>query len=81
MPAFGRDGLQVISTDAFVDKKEEDEYYIAYGDVSQIWKRQMKSSGRMVCGSRYLHILLHSDLLLDVGCNQGIQDDGACRRR
>ncbi|KAF7974158.1 hypothetical protein HWV62_13273 [Athelia sp. TMB] len=42
------DGLRVISNNAFVDKKEEDEYYIAYGDVSQIWKRQMKSTGQMV---------------------------------
>ncbi|KAF7968472.1 hypothetical protein HWV62_30489 [Athelia sp. TMB] len=42
-----RDELRVISNNAFVDKKGEDEYYIAYGDVSQIWKRQMKSTGQM----------------------------------
>lgn len=47
----GHDGLRVLSNDAFIDKQEEDEYYIAYGDVSQIWKRQMKSTSQMVCTS------------------------------
>ncbi|KAF7974160.1 hypothetical protein HWV62_13277 [Athelia sp. TMB] len=49
VPAYvGHDTLRVLSNEEFVNKKGEDEYYIAYGDVSQIWKRQMKSTGRMV---------------------------------
>ncbi|KAF7967351.1 hypothetical protein HWV62_34655 [Athelia sp. TMB] len=37
-----------MSKGAFVQPKEEDEYYFAYGDVSQLWKRQTKSTGRIV---------------------------------
>ena len=76
--SVGQDGLRVISNDAFVDNKEEDEYYFAYGDVSQIWKRQIKPTGRMVCSSRCLHLVLNFDRFLDIGRNQGIQDDGTC---
>lgn len=72
------DELRVISNNAFVDKKGEDEYYIAYGDVSQIWKRQMKSTGQMVCISRCLHLALNSNLVMDSGRNQGIQDNSTC---
>ncbi|KAF7976886.1 hypothetical protein HWV62_5429 [Athelia sp. TMB] len=42
------DRVPVLSADKFVSPKEEDEYYFAYGDVSQIWKRQVKSTGLLV---------------------------------
>ncbi|KZP27873.1 kinase-like protein [Athelia psychrophila] len=38
---------QIIDDD-LVCLEEADEHYCAYGDVAQIWKRQMKSTGRMV---------------------------------
>ncbi|KAF7967349.1 hypothetical protein HWV62_34651 [Athelia sp. TMB] len=46
--SVGHNQLKVMSHDTFIQAKGEDEYYFAYGDVSQIWKRQMKSTGRMV---------------------------------
>ncbi|KAF7974152.1 hypothetical protein HWV62_13261 [Athelia sp. TMB] len=39
--------LQVFSIDTFVRPEKEDVYPFAFGDVSQIWKRQMEYNGRM----------------------------------
>lgn len=37
-----------MSHDTFIQAKGEDEHYFTYGDVSQLWKRQTKSTGQMV---------------------------------
>ncbi|KAF7982386.1 hypothetical protein HWV62_28471 [Athelia sp. TMB] len=46
--SVGHDGPRVVSNDEFMQTKEDSEHYFAYGDVSQLWKRQMKSTGRMI---------------------------------
>ncbi|KAF7982383.1 hypothetical protein HWV62_28465 [Athelia sp. TMB] len=46
--SIGHNQLKVMSHDTFIQAKGEDEHYFAYGDVSQLWKRQTKSTGRMV---------------------------------
>ncbi|KZP26788.1 hypothetical protein FIBSPDRAFT_334508 [Athelia psychrophila] len=44
---IGHTQPQEIS-DELVCLEEADEHYCAYSDVAQLWKRQMKSTGRMV---------------------------------
>ena len=65
------DQLRVMSNDTFVQPKEEDGYYFAYGDISQLWKRQTKSTGRMVRISSSL-LDANAKLYLNEGRNQGI---------
>ncbi|KZP02407.1 kinase-like protein, partial [Athelia psychrophila] len=45
--SFGRTRPQPIN-DELVRREEADEHYFAYGDVAQLWKREMKSTGRLV---------------------------------
>ncbi|KAF7981799.1 hypothetical protein HWV62_31899 [Athelia sp. TMB] len=40
--------LQTISSNEFASTDASNEYYFAYGDFSQLWQRQVKSTGRMV---------------------------------
>ncbi|KZP20573.1 kinase-like protein [Athelia psychrophila] len=44
---LGRTRPQPID-DELVCREEADEHYFAYGDVAQLWKREMKSTGRLI---------------------------------